>query len=382
MKRIEWVDDVKGTAITLIVAGHVVATLSNMTTDGPQAALRCAFDTIYSFHVPLFFAIAGLTFSVHADFGSFVKRKFLRLMVPYYVWGVGSALLAITLGLNVANDMQALATTTSYAGKTMDSQWFVPFLSIIHGGGWPNGRGFWFNGVLWFLPVMFVVELIYYWVDKACNGRVSLVFCSFALALLFQLYWSPMTNQLADVKGIYLPFNLAWVPKFLPFVAIGHWFSLRFIRKQVDEDRNSLTYRLIACVVVAYIAIVYFCPSLGMYRWDRPNVNLSVYYIKWFLKAILGIVALMALSRLKGLSIFAFLAPTSLGIMLSHKFPLVAAQLVIGHLAVLPKLGTVTVCLIAILLTIVLTLGCHVLSLLIARYVPWCLGIGRRCFSQ
>ena len=212
MKRIEWLDDIKGVAITLIVAGHVVATLANMTMGCPQMAMRRVFDAIYSFHVPLFFVIAG-------------------------------------------------------------------------------------------------------------------------------------------------------------------WFSLRFIRR--EEDTGGYC-RLLSALVLAYIAIVNVCPNLGMLRWDRPEINLSLYYTKWFLKAIPTIALLIVMAKFKMLRMFAFLSPMSLGIMLFHKYPLVVCQLAIGRSAALPKCGVVSVCVIALLLTGALAMCCYAISLLVVRLAPWSLGVRRK----
>ena len=85
MKRIEWLDDIKGVAIALVVAGHVAATMRNITTGCVQSTMQVAFDFIYSFHIPLFFVLAGLTFSADKKFVEFFRRKFFRLMVLYYI---------------------------------------------------------------------------------------------------------------------------------------------------------------------------------------------------------------------------------------------------------------------------------------------------------
>jgi fucose 4-O-acetylase-like acetyltransferase len=75
----------RGIGITLVVVGHSfpAQSLNNF-------FYRFINDFIYLFHMPLFFVISGFfagkifTISGIREYGSFVKTKFLRLMVPYF----------------------------------------------------------------------------------------------------------------------------------------------------------------------------------------------------------------------------------------------------------------------------------------------------------
>ena len=55
-KRIDWVDCAKGIAIILVLIGHTV------TFD--TESQRLARGIIFSFHMPLFFVLAGITLSI------------------------------------------------------------------------------------------------------------------------------------------------------------------------------------------------------------------------------------------------------------------------------------------------------------------------------
>ncbi len=85
-KRHEDLDRLKGVAIFLVVLGHLVSR------DPPEDAqwyvdLR---ETIYLFHMPLFMFLSGLILAYTrkpietlADYGSYLKSKFIRLMPAY-----------------------------------------------------------------------------------------------------------------------------------------------------------------------------------------------------------------------------------------------------------------------------------------------------------
>lgn len=70
-KHIPWLDVAKGLGITLVVIGHCLF---------PKHLL------IDSFHMPLFFILAGMTFSTKAVFGDFIKKKIVRIVLPFAFW--------------------------------------------------------------------------------------------------------------------------------------------------------------------------------------------------------------------------------------------------------------------------------------------------------
>lgn len=360
MKRIPWIDDLKGLAIVLIVAGHVVATLENMTTGECQAMFRGVFKFIYSFHVPLWFVIAGMTFSNRDGYATFAAKKFKRLMIPYYFWGLLSAVAYIVMGQDVAADVQAVSTTNSFAMKTLHGAWWVPIVSIVHAGGWPDGKGFCFNGVLWFLPVLFVTELVYYWIARLCEKAApSYLLAASSFLAVFLLLESPL------IYGLNLPFNLTWVPKFLPYMALGHWFSQRFLRSG-GVVGGWLGY-VIAGTLAAVVGIIAIVPIAGFEG--------ASYYAKWLFHALLMIVIVMAIAYLKGFHYLGLFAPMTIGIMLFHKFPLVLAQIILGRLQLPAKDHLFPMTIGCFVLTFVLVLVCWGISRMIVKFLPWSLGV-------
>lgn len=85
LNRLEYVDVMRGIAITLVVVGHLIQ-FNGVPTDNP------AFEFIYSFHMPLFFIVSGyITQRVtHIDSWAKLKRyyvkKLLAIAVPFLVW--------------------------------------------------------------------------------------------------------------------------------------------------------------------------------------------------------------------------------------------------------------------------------------------------------
>lgn len=100
-ERNHWVDHAKGIGIILVVHGHVVRGLVNagLLTESPFLKMMDA--VIYSFHMPLFFFLAGVFFL--RSKGSrrapvFVSNKVDAIVYPYVVWSLLQGTLEVGMG--------------------------------------------------------------------------------------------------------------------------------------------------------------------------------------------------------------------------------------------------------------------------------------------
>ncbi|WP_029576917.1 acyltransferase family protein [Bifidobacterium thermacidophilum] len=78
-KRIEWIDIAKGIGITLVSFGHL------RNGDGQSVwlpALDSLIAAIYLFHMPLFFLLGGITFSMRGGYGNSSGGKLRRSSFP------------------------------------------------------------------------------------------------------------------------------------------------------------------------------------------------------------------------------------------------------------------------------------------------------------
>ena len=154
-KRIAEFDFFKGIAIFLVVVGHVI--LNNV-----EGALDShpVYTWIYSFHMPLFFFISG--FLIHhtlgnRSIGTCIKKKFLSLLVPYFVWCFVVAPFV---------NGESLPTLLYVIAETDGRYWFVYLLflfSVFYYVGQlkqRNVRGV-LGGALLSLLVFVIVQLIY-----------------------------------------------------------------------------------------------------------------------------------------------------------------------------------------------------------------------------
>ena len=145
LKRIEWVDIAKGVAILLVCLGH---------RDIPESMS----DWIYSFHLPLFFFLAGYTtrFESYPNFRAYAIRKVRVLLVPYFVFGL--CVVVFNAGL-----------TRCYYHCGVDPLQLLFDLLV--------GK----VQSIWFIPAFFLVEIISYGLNRLPKGKAP---SALALALL------------------------------------------------------------------------------------------------------------------------------------------------------------------------------------------------------
>lgn len=79
-ERILWLDNAKGIGILLVIIGHCIF---------------ICHPLIDVFHMPLFFCLSGLTFSVKHTLKDFFVKKVDRIMVPFIFFSIISGLLSL-----------------------------------------------------------------------------------------------------------------------------------------------------------------------------------------------------------------------------------------------------------------------------------------------
>lgn len=122
-------------AILMVVAGH--AGYDILTVGG--------LFPYYSFHVPLFMFISGYFYREGEEEKPlcYLQKKAKRLLLPYFVWNVVYGVIAWALR---ASGGFAMGNAISLKSLFLD-----PFL---------NGYQFIYNFAAWFVPVLFVVEIM------------------------------------------------------------------------------------------------------------------------------------------------------------------------------------------------------------------------------
>ena len=136
-KRIEYIDIAKGIGILLVVFGHVVF---GGYYEMPHA--QAFSNSIYSFHMPLFFIISGLCIKESKILDKLTVKKMTNAyLIPYVVWTVIYLLL-----FRVSGMVRGKESIFSF-----NNGLFAHAISIC--GIAP----------LWFLLALFIAEILTIW---------------------------------------------------------------------------------------------------------------------------------------------------------------------------------------------------------------------------
>ncbi len=123
-----------GLAIIMVAAGHL----------GYDVMTAGGLFPYYSFHVPLFMFISGYFYKDAEEEHplAYVKKKCIRLLVPYLVWNLFYGLIALFLQNCGFSMGERIGFRTLF---------LMPFL---------HGYQFIYNYAAWFVPVLFVIEMM------------------------------------------------------------------------------------------------------------------------------------------------------------------------------------------------------------------------------
>lgn len=135
-----WADGMKAGSIMAVVLYHTEI----------QADIK---SLAYFLCLPAFFFVSGMFANASMDVKCYWQRRSLRLLVPYVCFGVLSWLAWLIIGRRYGSDAGA------------GTAWWEPLWGMVVG----RSESLIQNGPLWFLPCLFVVEWLYYFVKKFCS---------------------------------------------------------------------------------------------------------------------------------------------------------------------------------------------------------------------
>jgi len=211
--RLHYIDIAKGVAMLLVIIGHC------------SYSEKALVGWLYSFHMPLFFALSGFTFrpEKYKTFREVLFAKFRQLIVPYFFF---SALLWL-LSLLLLDGMQlTYRHTNEFIGILLSNRLSPYFFS------------------LWFLTTLFLAEPVLWLVLRAAGDRTSLL-----LPLSIGAFFSGSV-VLSALRGTYWSADL--VPIALSFLILGY-----LIKRWMDRS-ESLSRSILPLLAAWSVNLLFF----------------------------------------------------------------------------------------------------------------------------
>jgi len=264
MQRLKWIDTARGIGVILVVIGHISSINNGIG------------QWIYSFHMPLFFVISGILFSIKKEadksFGVFVLSRVKGIIYPY---------LMISF-LNIIYDL-LLHGINHAVGYLIDT------LTL--------------NGILalWFLPALFIAELLLFcWIRiYRHHFIVALVFVIIALAIT--ILFSGTDFQKYD--GIYyylisLCNTLCRTLTGFVFLLIGYLSFKVYHQSQLRQRFQAKTRYLVICTISVLALVI----SIILCRFNNVLLSNSIIGnpILFYINALCGTFGVIGLSYIFG----------------------------------------------------------------------------------
>lgn len=287
-KRIGYLDVARGIGILLVVLGH-----NDFGTISPFFQ-----QVIYSFHIPLFFFLAGYLINTDLSFLGYFRKRFHSVLKPYLFT------IFLIYFASVSFEKMGFQTALTRIVKSL--------YGTINYIDW---------GQLWFLPHLFVVSL-YAFMFLVVVGRLQnhwvrwgILLLTLAVSIPFLRAFYPFSIALFGKE-----YELYGLPFSLDIVLLSGFFFL--LGNEVRLVSSEETFENILLLIGAAVGL-FLLNYLFSYRTDFA-VRVYESFLVNTAEAILGIFFVLALShqidihaqRLAGL--FKYLGNISLIILLFH----------------------------------------------------------------
>lgn len=321
-RRSDAIDIMKGIGIIFVILGHTI-----------YGAL---YEWIYTFHMPLFFIVAGLFLNPNKEI--FVKRV-KSLIVPYFIFAIITYLYWRFFELQFRPIDDDLNINTH-------------FLDIF----WQTTE-FKFNVALWFLPCLFfttiLANLIFLYVKKSLIIKTICILWIVAVSL-----YIPNTQSIW-IKEVWCAF---------PFLTIGFLCNQHFHTLETKLNEKPIYLKTLALLPLIGI---FFIPHGG-------HMHASIYpngYSYFLLCAVICVAAIFILSTtLTSQKWLSWLGRNTLVIMCLHE-PI--KRIVIKIFSMIMYQDTNMVrnsILMSILITAIIIITIVPICKMVNKRLPWMLG--------
>ena len=249
-QRKEWIDISKGILIVLVVAGH--------------AHINPTIDyLINSFHMAAFFLLSGITFSVKDDFEKHIGKRFKRIIIPYFFF---SAFLLVYQFLSycffhngnfdIVSGLRSVFLPTSGVEGT----------TVYH---------------LWFLPCIFLADIVLYWIIKAYGKHP--IYSALLIGIVFSV-----------CIGIFLTTGIASIISILP-IGIFYMLCGYISRTKIASMKSkSIVCGLISLCV--YLIVVICNYQFGAKSVDMSSMNFGILPL-YIISGMAGAILIIAVSQ-------------------------------------------------------------------------------------
>ena len=340
-KRKKWIDIARGFAICFVLFGHTA----------------CPYfikNWIYSFHMPLFFILSGMTLNLNQNPALFIKKIVRSLLVPYLFFS--PLLLVFNSIVEWVKNGTPLIIGKSIASILLN--WHMSPYAFE----------------LWFLVSLFIADALIYALNKFTKEKNTTTVVACILAMILGFIYHRFIN-------FPLPWNLDTVFIATGFIGIGYWIKQCGIIPKL-ANTNRIVAALFACLaLIVNIVTAKINFELSNVRVDMIQ-NTYGNYIMFIIGALSGTLFVLLVSiAIKKNRILEYLGENSLVYYIVHE-PIVYISLsfLVQYLlhirldSVEETFGVIPDCFVCLTIVVVEALIITVINHIIVNKIPFIIG--------
>lgn len=263
-ERFDYLDIARGLGILMVVWAHILVK-------------GWSHEVIYSFHMPLFFFLSGMVFqkNKYVSFSDFFTHRAKRLLLPYLIYSIATWIFWAVF---------------RYVRHDEVDSYLMPLLQTFIAQG--SGAFFVHNSALWFIPCLFLTEILYFFICRL--GHVwSIVVCFGCAAVSFIL-----GDVYGDDYWFLLPWNADAALIALPFYAVGNVLFQRIGHRKITQSVSNNRWPYFTLCVLLTIPLVWSSLYFGECSMGSSSYQCSG--LVFMPRAFIGIVWLLIASLLLG----------------------------------------------------------------------------------
>lgn len=250
-ERLNWLDYAKAIGMVLVVYGHA-------------SGGDFFKDWLYSFHMPLFFFLAGITMKgKEISYCVYIKKRVKQLLIPWTAY----------MFLDFAYQLFGIL----FLNKEVDMlHKMIGIFVQIRGTDYSTGS--------WFIPLLFGVEVLVGGIIRSSKKQQSVYVI--LLAIIGFLY--------AEFVGVVLPWGVDVIPVIVPYVYIGYCYK---VKCKEPITTNSILRIFIIVLALMFnvganlINITILGTQVDMYTMSYGNP------ILYYMSALAGVILIVYLCK-------------------------------------------------------------------------------------
>lgn len=263
--RIEWIDMAKGYGVILVILGHF--------------GLEKLGYWIYSFHMPLFFFLAGYVFKEKLKIKDFVLKRIKKLIIPYIFLGLGVILFNLLIML--------------YANTFDLTEISRQLKSLLFQIRYSN---------LWFLTCLFSLNFIFF-----ILLNLGLSYTIVSILVLIMTFGGVIYYKF-NGNPIFWNIDVCFTASI--FFLLGYLYrkDIDFFKNIKEKINRYFSIKLLFLMSIFFNWLMYLYSQEGLEMFDSRYGNpILIYFI-----AIIGILLILKLSKKKTINWIKFIGENTL----------------------------------------------------------------------